>query len=498
MFQDFEDEIGPPPSGEDKSCSVSTNLITDIFNAAKCLTNNLDKAETDIETAINDNFDDLTNIKDDLENVQGLEKALENDTEDDDNKSNSASQSNPSSTQSSSSKSSSSSSSSCTALQTASDCSAICSGTVTATGGSTAYSSQGCSTTCFSTFSACSATNSITTVSTVASGDVCTWGGATSIPAASVPPGPYVTAWFDYGISCAGSGCGYFSTGSDVTVTAPVSGSSTATSTPPSNSASATSSPASDSISSSSASSSASASTSSAPSSSTAISATSSVGVSGPSGTLSCVPSTAFATGVPQDQVQANLTEWCSGDLNLFKPGIGCDNTNHNGYYLDNKCTPPLLDYYLQYYFPGIIMYFNVSLVAGTDTFVANSSTCLSALGSVLNGCPPTSGSPLMKYGGSITTDDGTGNKAVWQIILTKDDSSPPASSSAVSQPPPSSTPPTPPPSSSSPAPSPSVVPCKSGGMYSNGCGDNCGTNGKCESASAGYPTPEIYYYCKC
>lgn len=89
------------------------------------------------------------------------------------------------------------------------------------------------------------------------------------------------------------------------------------------------------------------------------------------------------------------------------------------GYYLDNKCAIKVTQYALQYYFPGTTLYFNVSLAAGTNTYVANSSTCLSALGTILNGCPPTSGSPLVKYGGSLPVDDGSGNVAVWQINLT-------------------------------------------------------------------------------
>lgn len=66
-------------------------------------------------------------------------------------------------------------------------------------------------------------------------------------------------------------------------------------------------------------------------------------------------------------------------------------------------------------------MYFNVSLADGSSEFMINSTTCDSALHTVLNGCPPLSAppdQPLMKYGGSLPISDGNGHSANFQIIL--------------------------------------------------------------------------------
>ena len=230
-MQDFETKIGPPPSGSSKSCSVSANPITDIFNAAKCLTDGLNKATDDITKAIDDGLTDLEDVTTDLTNVKGLEDALKNDQEDDDQKSqsdnNQSSQqtsdgkstqtstttsSGSSSSGSSTSSGSSSSSSGCTMTHTASACRVSC---PPSTANSTA--TDQCSTSC-ATMTGCSVSNSYTTIigSTSSVPDACPYipGVSTSVPADPAPNGPFVTAWFDYGLSCAGSNCGMFASGS--------------------------------------------------------------------------------------------------------------------------------------------------------------------------------------------------------------------------------------------------------------------------------------------
>ena len=65
-------------------------------------------------------------------------------------------------------------------------------------------------------------------------------------------------------------------------------------------------------------------------------------------------------------------------------------------------------------------MWLNISIASGTQ-FTINQTECNNALGIVLNGCPPFSGSPLIKYGGSILIPDGAGNVGDFSIDLISD-----------------------------------------------------------------------------
>ncbi|KAL8702969.1 MAG: hypothetical protein Q9201_003852 [Fulgogasparrea decipioides] len=399
--EDFEIRIGPPPSGTDSDCSVSTNLIKDIFNAVKCVTDNLKKAEDDIEAAIKSNFDDLSIVRTRLENVKGLEDSLKEDQEDDDD--NSSSKKHDESSRSSG-----------------------------------RPSPQPTSPTP-------SVTDKITTVSTAISAAACPLRDASAVPAKPQPNGPFVTAWFDYGVYCAGSNCGAFDSGSPASATDGASGPSLASFTASSKSVTGSSvlpatKPA---IGTGNTAPTPAKSTSNrragtytgtlfGSGSSNTVSTT--FGGSNPSvatfvssktsaahaklSTLSCASPSSVPTSVPQSDVQRDIQAWCSGELNLFKPSTSCDNVDRDGFWLSNKCTPKTNPYFQQFYFPGTTMYFNASLVQGTEEYLANSTTCESALEEVLNGCPPSSGDPLVKYGGGVVRDDGTGKKALWQILL--------------------------------------------------------------------------------
>lgn len=63
---------------------------------------------------------------------------------------------------------------------------------------------------------------------------------------------------------------------------------------------------------------------------------------------------------------------------------------------------------------------FNISLVEGS-AFVINSTACSTALGQVLNGCAPFSApslDDLLKYGGSVIVNNGTGGVASFAIEI--------------------------------------------------------------------------------
>ena len=93
-------------------------------------------------------------------------------------------------------------------------------------------------------------------------------------------------------------------------------------------------------------------------------------------------------------------------------------------------------------------MWLNISLASGSTSFTINETECDAALGTVLNGCPPTSGTPLLKYGGQIPVSDGDGNVANFQINLVSDPGDPgnqpgdPGTTTAPAPPPPTAAPP--------------------------------------------------------
>ncbi|KAL8725406.1 MAG: hypothetical protein Q9181_006428 [Wetmoreana brouardii] len=324
----FEIRIGLPPSGTNSDCSVSTNLIKYIFNAAKCVMDNLKKAENDIEAAIKNNFGDLSKVKTRLENVKGLEEILKEDREDDDDNSYSKKHDQPSQ----SFGWPSSQTSSPTPSRTSSQASCV----ITQTGTSSK-----------------SATGSSATTPAVGSGNT------------APTPAKYTTN------SRARTHTGtLFGTGSSNTVTTTFASSTTSAAL-------------------------------------------------AQSSTLSCASSSSVPTSVPESAVQKDIKGWCSGELNLFGPSTNCDNVDRDGFWLSNICTPKTNPYFQQFYFPGTTVYLKVSLVQGTEEYLANSTTCESALGEVLNGCPPLSEDPLVNYGGGAIRDDGTGKKALWQILLT-------------------------------------------------------------------------------
>ncbi|KAL1980204.1 hypothetical protein VTN96DRAFT_4470 [Rasamsonia emersonii] len=237
-------------SGSKKSCSVNTNLITDLFNAVSCVTDNLNKAVTEIEGGINNGFKNVNDVESTLTNLENLQKPLDSNQQES-NKPTESAQSTESKTSSQTSSQTSSCTasstvldvfvgcfvtaapgrrgqgaqscttskstitgcdltatttttfSSCTSMQTASDCRAICP-SVTST--PERVRSQSCSTTCYSTFTGCDITG--TTTTTYTSPDACPM--LTSGAATTTIQGPFVTAWWDYGLSCAGS-CSAFS-----------------------------------------------------------------------------------------------------------------------------------------------------------------------------------------------------------------------------------------------------------------------------------------------
>jgi len=124
----------------------------------------------------------------------------------------------PSSTSTTPSTTGTTASSSCTSVQTASACRAVCPSAITIATGA----SQSCSTTCYSTFTGCSATGTVSTTTLEDPVSACplSLGGGAFISPKPEPPGPYFTAWWDYGISCAGPGCSDLMLGSGPTISA--------------------------------------------------------------------------------------------------------------------------------------------------------------------------------------------------------------------------------------------------------------------------------------
>ena len=226
---------------------------------------------------------------------------------------------------------------------------------------------------------------------------------SSDIPLNTFPMAAFSTiAWWDYGISCAGS-CTDFTQPS---VSVSSNGRFTMSSAPARGSASATASiglligpPATGTSSYGSA-----ASTRAAPSSAAqSLSATSAApSVTNPSTAANFAsPSTSNAAGpscvgVPQDLVAVNITDWCSS-LATEGQVVGCNNQNHDGSWLSFNCNHPVPSISLQYHYPDVTLWLNISLASDSTSFTIDGTQCNSALGTVLNGCPLTSGTPLLK-----------------------------------------------------------------------------------------------------
>jgi hypothetical protein len=203
-----------PTDQEEGDCSGG-NLIESLFAIVKCAVDELENTIDGVETEIENNFEDMTitdTVGPILSNISNsLEDNNNDNDDDDDDDDDDQSTTQSSATQSSTASSySQSSSGSCEATTiTTSVCDTIC---VTPTPASSlsAYPSdaslttQSCTTTCpETTITGCSFSvdQPESTTSTVTiTGDSC--------PLTSAPAGPYVTAWFDDSVSCAGSGCG--------------------------------------------------------------------------------------------------------------------------------------------------------------------------------------------------------------------------------------------------------------------------------------------------
>jgi hypothetical protein len=63
-------KISPPSGSQNKDCSASTNLISDMFNAVRCTVDNLNKAADDIESEIKAGFTDIGPLSSTLENIK--------------------------------------------------------------------------------------------------------------------------------------------------------------------------------------------------------------------------------------------------------------------------------------------------------------------------------------------------------------------------------------------------------------------------------------------
>ncbi|KAM0800811.1 hypothetical protein BDR22DRAFT_889161 [Usnea florida] len=165
-----------------KPCGVSADPDTDIFNAATCLTKSINVAISDIKP-----------VTSDLSDLNALQIPLENDNEDGNEPSQSQAPQNPLSTRLSTTSASSSGSrdQSCSDFRTVSDCRVSC------------PSSASCSTTCSSTSIGCGATGTTSTVSNSAA--ACAFNPVSDVPSQTIPLAAFIaTAWWDYGISCAG------------------------------------------------------------------------------------------------------------------------------------------------------------------------------------------------------------------------------------------------------------------------------------------------------
>ncbi|KAB8346225.1 hypothetical protein FH972_023270 [Carpinus fangiana] len=148
-----------------------------------------------------------------------------------------------------------------------------------------------------------------------------------------------------------------------------------------------------------------------------------------PSSGLYCAPTNLAPPGVPQDHVQVNVTEWC-GMLGKEGEGVSVDNQHHNGIFLTSQGGLPLVNEALQYYFPNVTMYLNITLTTGS--FVITEQNCKDSMLQVLNGCPPFEKAPLaahlFKFGGGIpvTTSDGSANFNISLVPNPNDDGNEP------------------------------------------------------------------------
>lgn len=368
-------DLDSSDSKSQKSCSVSTNLITDLFNAVKCAADNLEKASNDIKDEIGSNFDDLSEIESTLENLEGLEDGL-----DEENKqTQSASQKSQSKTSASRS---TSATKSCTSSSIAEDIYVDC--VSTQAPGRARQVASSCITST-KTISGCDLT-AITTTTTEAA--------ACSLPPKTSPssiPGPIYTAWWDFGVFCAGSDCGDYTNipsfaivpsgtyVSNITSTSPPTNSLTSTQPASSKTGASSHLPSSTHISP----------TTSSPPSSTAPAKSTST-------SLSCAPTvnTAVPSGIAQSDMQDAVIDYCKYISNT----MGLTNTNDE----------------LPYYEPGGIVRLNF-----TSQFNVTEAICSNALGTVVNGCPPfsvPSGQTLDKWGGAFFMKNETGGMAKFQI----------------------------------------------------------------------------------
>lgn len=109
------------------------------------------------------------------------------------------------------------------------------------------------------------------------------------------------------------------------------------------------------------------------PLSSTKIASTASTTKS-PSNTASpsCAAANSVPTGVPQDLVKYNITDWC-GLLGREGESVGCDDKYHPGFYLSTSCDIPNIG--LDYNYPDVIMTLEVAITKGS-IFTVNETTC--------------------------------------------------------------------------------------------------------------------------
>jgi hypothetical protein len=139
---------------------------------------------------------------------------------------------------------------------------------------------------------------------------------------------------------------------------------------------------------------------------------------------LTCVSSgdPSVPTGLPQSTMQNDLDNFCTSIDQDYGSNVGCDNKNHGGYMLADSsvCDLTIYSLALQYYETGATLWFNISLAEGS-AYVINSTLCSTAMNEVLNGCAPfvaDSSGNLIKYGGSVVLNNGTGGAAEYAMVL--------------------------------------------------------------------------------
>lgn len=194
-----------PTDDSPKPCS-SGNLITSLFNAVSCVTENLIKLQDEIQAGVIGGFGNMPAVVSTLGTITGLKEPLNNKNEDDNNEDEDEDEDedddddeDEDEDEKTSTAETATETETCTATSTASDCHVYC---PTAT---ESVESASCSTTCFSTVTGCDIT--ATTSTTFTGGEACPM--PTDFTSVPEPAGPFKTAWWDYGLSCAG-GCGGF------------------------------------------------------------------------------------------------------------------------------------------------------------------------------------------------------------------------------------------------------------------------------------------------